>query len=118
MTCLRGDIVLLDAPFVTRPGSKLRPMLVVQNDHNNARMANTILATITSNTSRIGEATQVLVDLATPDGNSSGLLSTSAISCENLITVRQTQIVRKLGVLPSSLMAQVDLALKAALGLT
>lgn len=47
MTIKRGDVVLIDAPFITRPGSKIRPMLVVQNDTNNARMANTIVANCT-----------------------------------------------------------------------
>jgi len=72
------------------------PMLVVQNDPNNGRMANTILAGITTNTSRVHEPTQVLIDIASPDGASSGLLSTSAVTCENLLTVRQSHIKRKL----------------------
>jgi mRNA interferase MazF len=89
MSVARGDVVILNAPFVTRPGSKLRPMLVVQNDRNNARMANTILATITTNISRSAEPTQVLIDPQTPEGRISGLLSRSVVSCENLLTVRQ-----------------------------
>ena len=52
MNVNRADVVILNAPFIIRPGSKLRPMLVIQNDNNNARMANTILAMITTNTSR------------------------------------------------------------------
>ena len=42
MSVQRGDVVLINAPFVTRPGSKIRPMLVIQNDTNNQRMGNTI----------------------------------------------------------------------------
>ena len=57
MSVKRGDVVLLNAPFVTRPGSKIRPMLVVQSDRNNARMQNTILAAITTNVSRSAEPT-------------------------------------------------------------
>ncbi len=117
MTISRGDVVILNAPFLTRPGSKLRPMLVVQNDRNNARMANTILATITTNISRWGEPTQVLIDPGTPDGKGSGLLSPSVVSCENLVTVRQAHIVRKIGQLSNTTMQSVDLALKASLAL-
>jgi hypothetical protein len=40
----RGDVVLLRAPFTSGGGTKTRPMLVVQNDTKNARMANTILS--------------------------------------------------------------------------
>ena len=82
MTVSRGDVVILNAPFVSRPGSKVRPMLVVQNDRNNARMANTILATISTNTSRSAEPTQVVVDPQSPAGKSSGLLSLSVVSWE------------------------------------
>lgn len=49
MTLQRGDIALATLPFVTRAGSKLRPVLVVQNDRNNSRMQNTIVAFIATN---------------------------------------------------------------------
>ena len=39
----RGDVVLVDYPF-TSGGAKVRLALVVQNDRDNARMANTIVA--------------------------------------------------------------------------
>jgi mRNA interferase MazF len=97
MTVLRGDVVILNAPFVSRRGGKRRPMLVVQCDRNNGRMANTILAVITTNTSRSTEPTQVLIDPTIEPGKSSGLISQSVVSCENLITVQQNNIVRRIG---------------------
>ncbi len=117
MTISRGDVVILNAPFVTGAGSKLRPMLVVQNDRNNGRMANTILATITTNKSRSNEPTQVLIDPRTQEGKSSGLLAPSVVSCENIITVRQAHIVRKIGRLTSQQMQLVNDALKSSLEL-
>ena len=118
MSVQRGEVVLINAPFVTRPGSKIRPMLVVQNDTNNQRMRNTILATITTNTARSAEPTQVLIDVSTPDGQQSGLINNSAVSTENLLTVKQAHITRTIGQLPRALMDQVDLALKSSLALT
>jgi mRNA interferase MazF len=117
MTVQRGDIVLLKAPFASRTGAKTRPMLVVQNDHNNARMANTILVFITTNTRRSSEPTQVLIDISTPLGLQSGLKQTSVVSCENILTVVQNDILRTIGHLPDALMRQVDAALKVALDL-
>jgi mRNA interferase MazF len=117
MSVSRGDIVLVYAPFVTRRGGKTRPMLVVQNDTNNQRMQNTIVATITSNVSRAAEPTQVLVDVTTPDGRQTGLLATSVVSTENLLTIRQAHIRKTMGHLPDALMRQVDDALKASLAL-
>ncbi len=117
MSVQRGDVVLLSAPFTSRTGAKTRPMLVVQNDRNNARMANTILVFITTNTARASEPTQVLVDLTTPEGKASGLKQTSVVSCENILTVVQADILRTIGRLPDPLMQQVDQALKVSLAL-
>jgi len=92
-------------------------MLVVQNDVNNARMTNTILALSTTNLKRAMEPTQVLIDITTPEGQQSGLVQTSVVSCENLLTVVQTDVSRTIGNLPDVLLRQVDNALKVSLGL-
>jgi mRNA interferase MazF len=81
-------------------------------------MQNTILAAITTNVSRSAEPTQVLIQLGSPAGQQSGLLSDSAVSCENLITARQSQIIRTIGSLPPNVMQQVNDALKASLDIS
>lgn len=116
MSLQRGDVVLATLPFVTRPGSKLRPVVVVQNDSGNARMQNTIVAFITTNRSRAHLPTQVFIDVNTPAGQQSGLIGDSVVTCENLITIRQSQA-RRIGSLPPEVMRQVDAALKASLAL-
>jgi mRNA interferase MazF len=113
----RGDVVLLQAPFTSGSGAKTRPMLVVQNDTNNARMANTILAFITTNLARAHEPTQVIVDVGTSEGRPSGLKQNSVVSCENLLTAQQNDIVHTIGHLPGTLMQRVDQALKVSLAL-
>lgn len=117
MKYLRGDVLLVDSPFLNRPGSKIRPMVVVQTDLNNTRLNNAIFAAITSNISRSFEPTQVLIDIATPAGRASGLLSSSVVSCENILTLNQTRIVKKIGVVSPALMKLVDIALKHSLAL-
>ncbi len=114
----RGDVIVVAFPFVSGGGGKNRPALVVQCDRNNQRLQNTIVAMITGNI-RLAttEPTQMLIDPATPEGSSSGLAYPSAVKCENLYTVSQGDILRKLGTIPSSLMARVDACLKEALGL-
>jgi mRNA interferase MazF len=117
MSVRRGDVVLLQAPFASRMGAKTRPMLVVQNDGNNSRMANTILVFITTNISRAAEPTQVLIDVGTPEGKASGLIQTSVVSCENILTVVQADVLRTIGHLPDALMRRVDEGLKISLAL-
>jgi mRNA-degrading endonuclease toxin of MazEF toxin-antitoxin module len=79
---------------------------------------NTILVQVTSNT-RLAERepTQVLIDVATLDGKTSGLKHTSAIKCENIATQPVSDIRHVIGHLPDSLMQQVDAALKVSLSL-
>lgn len=116
MSVNRGDVVLVPYPQAPGRPPKRRPALVVQSDHNNVRLSNSIFAMITTNTSLAGrEATQVLVDLSTANGQASGLAHTSAVKCENLHTLPQASVVRTLGRLPDSLMDQIDDALRASL---
>jgi mRNA-degrading endonuclease toxin of MazEF toxin-antitoxin module len=92
--------------------------VVVQSDHNNARLANSIFVMVSSNIRLAAiEPTQVLVDPATPEGAQSGLTTPSAVKCENVYTLPVVSVIRTIGRLPSSLMQQVDAALKASLAL-
>jgi mRNA interferase MazF len=96
---------------------KIRPVVVVQNDRNNARLSNVIAAMVTTNTRLAGhEPTQVLVDMAIPANKQTGLLHTSAIKCENLYTIPQGEL-RAIGTMPLMLLQDVDAALKNSLDL-
>ena len=64
----RGEIVIANLR-PTDPRAKVRPVLVVQNDRDNARMTRTIVALVTGNTSRASEATQHLIDSAHGTGS-------------------------------------------------
>jgi mRNA-degrading endonuclease toxin of MazEF toxin-antitoxin module len=113
----RGDVVVAGIDQGPNLPIKRRPVVVVQGNHNNARLGSAIVAMITSNT-RLArrEPTQVLVDVTTADGNQTGLSHTSAVKCENLYTKLQSDM-RKIGVMPPALMQRVDAALKASLDL-
>ena len=115
MSLLRGDIVLLDFPFSGGIGSKIRPAVVIQCDRNNQRLANTIVAMITRNTQRVAaEPTQLLIDLTTPEGRQTGLAYTSAIKCENLFTVQQNAVMKRVGRLTIGLLQRLDACIKAS----
>jgi mRNA-degrading endonuclease toxin of MazEF toxin-antitoxin module len=113
----RGDVVITGIDQGPSLPVKRRPVVVVQSDHNNARLDSAIVAMITSNISRVtSEATQVLIDVTTGEGQQTGLLHTSAVKCEKLYTKLQSDM-RKIGTVPGVLMQQVDAALKASLDL-
>ncbi len=118
MKVKRGDVVLLPIAFLSGGGVKVRPALVVQSDHNNVRLTHTIVAIITTTTHRTtNEATQLLIDVASPEGKQSGLLHTSAIKCEHLDTVALDDIIRVVGSLPSAIMTQVETCMRASLAI-
>jgi mRNA interferase MazF len=117
MPVKRGDVILAYVPSVGSAGGKVRPALVVQSDHNNARLNETIIAAITSNTSRAHEATQLLIEVTTPDGAASGLLHDSAVRCERLHSIAQADVRRVIGKLGVGLMRRIEACLKAALSI-
>ena len=90
---------------------------VIQNDRDNQRLLNTIVAQITSVTRRALEPTQLLIEIATPAGQQSGLRQDSVVNCVNLLTLDRGKVLRKLGSLPDVLIRQVNNCLKAALEL-
>jgi mRNA-degrading endonuclease toxin of MazEF toxin-antitoxin module len=113
----RGDVVLVEFPYADGGRGKNRPSLVIQNDRDNHRLANTVVAMISGNIRFAAEPTQVLVDPATEPGVSSGLHGPSVVKCCNLFTVRQQDILRTIGRLSDTSLKVVDQALKAALDL-
>lgn len=114
----RGDVVLVDFPFPSGGGSKVRPALVVQNDRGNLLLQDTIVVPITSNLSRAAKVpTQFAIDSTSADWNASGLRTASVVKCENIYTFHQSRIVRTIGQLSAVTMATIDRCLKEALGI-
>jgi mRNA interferase MazF len=113
----RGDIVIVRIPYVDREGGKNRPALVVQNDRDNDRLAQTVVAMITGNIQFTGEPTQLLLDPSVPAGQGLGLRGPSAVKCCNLFTVAQHHVLRTIGRLTPELQVRMDECLKAALSL-
>lgn len=118
MNVSRGDVVMVDWRFSDRAGVKRRPAVVVQADHYNRALADTILALVTSSSRRsVGAATQMEIDIATSDGQLTGLSMNSIVQCENLVTMDRNFILRVRGKCSAALMTRIDDCLKAALGL-
>jgi len=70
----RGDVVLAWYPFASGVGGKRRPCVVIQNDDDNLKLSNVIIALITSNLARNGDKSHFLIEVATPEGQQTGLL--------------------------------------------
>jgi len=114
---LRGEVVVVDFPFTDQPAKKRRPAVVVQADIYNQRIAKTVIAMVTGNLQRRNDPAHLFVDPSDPDGASSGLRAASLVSCNNLFTIDQEDIVRTLGQLSDVLRIKLNDCLKAALAL-
>lgn len=102
----------LGGPSGSRP-AKRRPVLVVQSDpYNVSRLATVLAAAITSNTA-----------LATMPGNvfvptsAAGLPRDSVVNVTALVTLNKADLTDRVGLLPLSLMHDVDRGLRRVLGL-
>lgn len=118
MNVQRGDVVMVDWVYSDRTGSKKRPALVVQADVYNTALDDTILALISSSQRRrVGAASQLEIDVSTPQGQQTGLSIDSVVQCENLVTIDRQLIYRIRGRPSAALMRKVEDCLKAALEL-
>jgi mRNA interferase MazF len=117
MSITRGDVVMAWFPFASGRGGKRRPCLIVQNDLDNQKLANTVIAQITSNVLRRGDKSHFFIELSSPEGQQSGLLHDSLVSCNNIATIEQNLIDKIIGSLPSATMRKIDDCLRATLDL-
>jgi mRNA interferase MazF len=115
MNYKRGDVVLLPFPFITTGGTKqkARPALIIPR-----RFHDLILVGITSQ--RIDDVmdTEFLIDEDAGYFSQSGLMKSSVVRCEYLMTVPQELLARKLGKLPGNIMKLIEERIKISLGLS
>ena len=111
----RGDVILALFPDSNLQTAKKRPVLIVQADDLQTNLPQIIVAMITSNLSKKSHQSRVLIEISTPEGKQSGLLSDSLVATDNLATLHEKFIDKKLGSLPD--MKKIETALAHTLGL-
>jgi len=111
----RGDVVLVLYPDSNLRTAKRRPALVVQADNLQTGLPQMILAMISSNLARAGHPSGVSVSQSSPEGQQMGLRTDSVIMTDNLATVLEIEIDRRLGQMPDT--STLDNALRHTLGL-
>jgi len=102
----RGDVVLVLFPDSNLRTAKRRPALVVQADDLTTGLPQTIIAMSTSNIARAGQTSRVTLLLRSDEGQQAGILMDSIVMTDNLATVRDSEVDRRLGTLPD--MSEID----------
>jgi mRNA interferase MazF len=111
----RGDVVLAWFPHASGTGGKWRPCVIIQNNEDNQKIANTVIAFVTSVLARHGDKSHVFVDVSTPEGKQTGLRKNSLISCNNIATIEQNLISKTIGSLAAPTLNEMNDCLQAAL---
>ena len=106
----RGDVVLVNLdPTVGVEIKKTRPAIVASNDSINQFSQLVVVVPLTKNTAHLSPSHVVI-----PKG-SARLTFTSKVVTEQIKAVDKQRIVKRLGSLPPTLLAQVERALKNTL---
>lgn len=113
--CSRGQVILVLYPNSDLLTAKKRPALVVQADDLGTGLRQVVVALLTSNLSRAGHPSRVLLRADTPQGREAGTLSDTVVVTDNLATVRLEIVDRTIGSILD--MTAIDLALAHTLGL-
>ncbi len=111
----RGEIVLVVFPDSNLRTAKRRPALIVQADNLNTGLNQTIVAMISSNMARANHPSRMRLLLNTTEGREAGILMDSVVMADNLATIREIEVDRRLGVLIE--MKDVDTSLRQTLAL-
>jgi mRNA interferase MazF len=111
----RGDVVLVLFPDSNLLTAKKRPALVVQSDSLDTGLNQKVVAMISSNMVRARFPSRIAVLKASPLGLAMGLHTDSVIMADNLATILDMEIDRKIGFCND--MQTVGQSLKATLDL-
>jgi mRNA interferase MazF len=103
----RGDVFLVNFdPSVGAEATKVRPAVVVSNDVSNVHSPIVSIAPVTSKVSRVYS-----FEVEIPAGTG-GLELNSKVMPNQTRAVDKVRLLKKIGLLPRSIMDKVDLALK------
>jgi len=113
----RGDVILVRFPFPSGARGKKRPAVVVQADAYGQTVQTLVVAQVTTNLVMARDAACLFIDVATPEGQATGLLSNSVVSGLLLATVKSDRVEQIIGVLSDTMKQKLNDCLKAALEL-
>jgi mRNA interferase MazF len=113
----RGDVILVRFPHPSGARGKKRPAVVVQSNAYNQTVKTVVVAEVTKNLTMASDAACLFIDLNTLEGQATGLMRSSVVSCLLLATIDRDRVDRMLGTLSVGMNNGLDDCLKAALGM-
>lgn len=87
------DLLLVPFPFSDQSGRKVRPVIVVSNNHFNASAEDIIVVGVTSNITKDAYT----LPLDNTDLEEGKLLESSCIKVENILKIDKELVIKKIG---------------------
>jgi mRNA interferase MazF len=113
----RGDVVLVRFPHPSGQRGKKRPAVVAQSDSYASAVRTVVVAEVTKNLAMKNDPACLFIDVSTPEGKATGLLTNSVVSGLILVTVYTDTVAQVLGSLSPVLLPKFNDCLKTGLGL-
>jgi mRNA interferase MazF len=111
----RGDVILVRFPHPSGGRGKKRPAVVLQADRYHASLHTVVVAEVTTNLTMANDPACLLIDITTADGQTSGLLRDSVVSCLLIATIKADNVDCVMGTLSDALKQRLSECVKAAL---
>jgi mRNA interferase MazF len=92
-------------------------VVVVQSDVYNPKLRHVISAEVTTNLALASDPANLLIEIATSEGQATGLVQDSLVTCLHLVTLSEDRIGKVIGKLSPRLLQKLDDCLKTALAL-
>jgi mRNA-degrading endonuclease toxin of MazEF toxin-antitoxin module len=113
----RGDVLLARFPHPSGGRGKKRPVVVVQADVYNQSLHTLVVAEVTTNLTMANDPACLFIDASTPEGQATGVLQSSVVSCLLLATIKADLVDQVIGALSDTLKQKLNACLKTALEL-
>jgi mRNA-degrading endonuclease toxin of MazEF toxin-antitoxin module len=113
----RGDVLLARFPHPSGGRGKKRPVVVVQANAYNQALRTLVVAEVTTNLNMAHDPACLFIDASTPEGQATGVLQDSVVSCLLLATIKADLVAQVIGALSGTQKQKLNACLKAALEL-
>lgn len=117
MSIHRGGVLMARFPHFKGGRGKKRPVVAIQADRYNTIVHSVLVAEVTKNLTLAADPAFLPIDIATPEGQATGLKTNSLISCVHLATLDPILIDRVIGKLSDALKTKLNDCLKAGMDL-
>jgi len=109
-----GDVILVRFPHPSGLRGKKRPAVIVQSDAYTGAVPTLVVAEVTKNLTLASDAACLFIDTKTPEGQATGIVRDSVVSCLVLVTVYADDVAKVLGTLSPTMKQQLKESLKTA----